>query len=83
LPDHEASKLFFWSLSRWKISGLDFDPIGMEGPIATAMQIAELLFCDVFSPGFIYFVKFYSALADLIVSTIIAEYMLVKPTDKA
>jgi hypothetical protein len=83
LPDHEASKLIFSSLLRWEISGLYFDPVGMEGPIVTAMQIAELLFCEVFSPGFIYRVKFYSALADLIVSTIIAEYMLIKPTDKA
>ena len=55
----------------------------MEGPIVTAMQIAELLFCDVFSPGFIYCVKFYSALADVIASAIIAEYILVKPTDEA
>ena len=55
----------------------------MEGPIVTAMQIAELLFCDVFSPGFIYCVKFYSALADIIASAIIAEYILLKSDEFA
>jgi len=83
LPDNEASKLIFSSLLRREISGLYFDPVGMEGPIVTAMQIAELLFCDVFSPGFIYCFKFYGALADTIASAIIAEDILVKPTDKA